>query len=89
MAVMVTYKPEGISEQAYAGMLSALSQKQRGAPGFRLHAGVVEGGSLQTVTEVWDSEEDSRRWFDENVKPNLPAGAPTGTYQQLHSVVTP
>jgi len=90
MAVMVTYKPQGISEDAYDGMVSTLSEKQRSAPGFKLHAGAVKDGSLQTVMEVWDSEENSRRWFDENVKPNLPPGfEPTATYQELHSVITP
>lgn len=89
MAVVVTYRPDGISEQSYVEMQSALSQKQRAARGFRLHAGVVDSGSLQIVTEVWDSEEDARLWFDENVKPNLPAGVPTGSYQELHSVIVP
>jgi hypothetical protein len=56
-----------------------------------LHAGVVKDGNLESVTEVWESEEDSRRWFDENVTPNLPSGieAPKGTYQQVHTVMTP
>jgi heme-degrading monooxygenase HmoA len=91
MAVMVTYKIEGISEAAYAGMVSALSPKQRSAQGFILHAGAVKDGNLGSVTEVWESEEDSRRWFDENVRPNLPSGveAPSGTYQQVHTVITP
>jgi hypothetical protein len=39
-----------------------------------------------TVVEVWESEEDSQRSFEENVKPNLPEGvAPDRRYRKLHN----
>ncbi len=41
------------------------------------------------VVEVWESEEDGDKWFDENVKPNLPPDVvPDRTYHPLHTAFT-
>jgi hypothetical protein len=45
------------------------------SPGFRTHAAYpVEGGLV--VTEIWDSAEDHRAFFESAVKPNIPDGVP-------------
>jgi hypothetical protein len=44
------------------------------------------------VGEVWDSQAQQEAWFDEHVKPNLPAAvldAISTEYIQLHAVVQP
>jgi hypothetical protein len=41
------------------------------------------------VVEIWDTEEDARAWFDQNVEPNLPPGVePNRSYHPLHSAFT-
>jgi hypothetical protein len=38
---------------------------------------------------MWDSEADGQRWFDENVKPNLPPEiVPNRNFYPLHSAFT-
>lgn len=61
------------------------------ARGFVVHAdGPTETG--WRLVQVWDSEEDLQRFFDENVKPYLPPGAPSlvdvqRIYQLAHVVM--
>lgn len=61
-----------------------------GAHGFVVHAdGPSEIG--WRLVQVWDSEEDLQRFFDENVKPYLPPDAPNPAdvqriYQLAHVV---
>jgi quinol monooxygenase YgiN len=42
------------------------------------------------VGEVWESQDQHDAWFNEHVKPNLPAPDAMSTeYVQLHAVVLP
>jgi hypothetical protein len=35
---------------------------------------------------MWESEEQSEQWFEQNVRPNLPPGiVPNRTYSPLHT----
>jgi hypothetical protein len=60
------------------------------APGFVVHAdGPTETG--WRLVQVWESEEDLQRFFDEHVKPYLPPNAPSPAdaqriYQLAHVV---
>lgn len=60
------------------------------APGFVFHAdGPTETG--WRLIQVWDSENDLRRYFEEHVLPQLPPGAPsmadtTKTYPVEHVI---
>jgi hypothetical protein len=41
------------------------------------------------VIEIWESEADSQKFFNENLKPNLPPGVvPDLTYYELHAAFT-
>ena len=53
-----------------------------------LHVSFEDTGSGFTVSEIWDSQEQHDRWFDENVKPNL-SGDVKQEVIELHSVHTP
>lgn len=61
------------------------------ARGFVVHAdGPTETG--WRLVQVWDSEEDLQRFFDEHVKPYLPPDAPSPAdaqriYQLAHVVM--
>lgn len=90
MAVLMIGNVEGLDEATYAGMLTQLKPVLQRAKGFISHAGGPhpDGGGWRVV-EVWESEEDGRTWFTENVEPNLPPGiVPDRTYHPLHAAFT-
>ncbi len=87
MAVIAISDGFNLPEEAYAGMVAQLSEEIRSAPGFILHAGGPGHGGW-SVIEVWESQEDADRWFNDTVKPNLPPGVdPPREIRQLHTVV--
>ena len=57
------------------------------APGFRSHAAHTDHEGTFTVTEIWDTREDHRAFFDANVAANLPPGV-TSTVIDLRNAVT-
>jgi hypothetical protein len=78
-----------LPEEVYAGMVGQLTPHLRAAKGFICHAGGPSPAGGWRVVEIWESEEDGRNWFDNNVKPNLPPGVePEQTYYVLHTAVT-
>lgn len=88
MAVLISTTVKGQTQEGYDGVLSAVGDLVKIAPGFILHcAHPAEGGWL--VYEIWQSKVDADRWFAQNIVPNLPKGIhPKRSYQELHSVVT-
>jgi hypothetical protein len=57
--------------------------------GFVLHAAGPSPAGGWRVVEVWESQEDSETWFDENVKPNLPPDVVSDRkYYPLHTAFT-
>jgi hypothetical protein len=74
MAVLVNTNL-GLDISVYDQLAAGLTEPLKAAPGFRTHAAYpVEGGFA--VTEIWDSAEDHRAFFDSAVKPNIPDGVP-------------
>jgi hypothetical protein len=56
------------------------------SPGFIAHAGGPNPGGGWRVVEMWESEAEAQKWFDDNVKPNLPPEiVPHRTYHPLHA----
>lgn len=87
MAVLVTAEVKGQTEQGYAGMLAALGEVLKRSPGFILHAAHPTADGWRII-EVWDSKQDSDRFFAQNVAPNLPPGIrPKRSVQELHGVL--
>jgi hypothetical protein len=87
MAVLMTAEVPGMTAEIYDGMAPNLMPRLREAKGFISHAAGMSGG-VWRVTELWESEEDGQRWFESNVKPNLPAGVtPNRTYHKLHNLL--
>ena len=88
MAVLMTAHIPDATQEMIDGM-SPVLQKLPSQQGFVVHAnGPVDGG--WRVTEVWDSQADFEAWFEANVKPAFPEGAPMPsiTFDQLNEVVT-
>jgi hypothetical protein len=89
MTVLMTGKVPGMTAQIYDGIAANAMPRLKQAKGFISHAAGMGDDGVWTVVELWDSEEDGQRSFEENVKPNLPEGVvPNRTYRKLHNVVT-
>ena len=89
MAVLMIGEVPNLTEEIYGGMLEGLKPTMQAAKGFIAHCGGPSPAGGWRVVEMWESEEDGQRWFDVNVKPNLPPEiVPTRTYYPLHSAFT-
>jgi hypothetical protein len=78
-----------LTEEIYGGMIEQMKPALRAAPGFIAHSGGPNPAGGWRVVEMWETEEDGQRWFDENVKPQLPPEiVPNRTYYPLHSAFT-
>ena len=89
MTVLMVGEVPNLTEEMYAGMVSQMEPLMRASKGFISHGGGPSPSGGWRVVEMWESEEDAQRWFDENVKPNLPPDiVPNRTYHQLHTSFT-
>jgi hypothetical protein len=89
MAVLMIGEVPNLTEEIYGTMLEGLKPTMQAAKGFIAHGGGPSPAGGWRVVEMWESEEDGQRWFDVNVKPNLPPEiVPTRTYYPLHSAFT-
>jgi len=89
MAVLMIGEVPNLTEEIYGAMLGQLMPLMRASKGFSSHAGGPNPAGGWRVVEVWESEEDGKKWFDENVKPNLQPGiVPDRRYYPLHTAFT-
>jgi hypothetical protein len=89
MPVLMIGEVPNLTEEIYAGMIDELMPLMRAATGFISHAGGPNPAGGWRVVETWESEEDGQRWFNENVKPNLPPDiVPDRRYYPLHTAYT-
>ena len=89
MAVLMIGEVPGLDEGTYAGMVGQLKPLMQASKGFIAHTGGPSPNGGWRVVEIWESEEDADRWFNENVKPNLPPGIePNRTHSPLHTAFT-
>lgn len=56
-------------------------------PGFVYHVAFETADGL-TVSEIWESREEHDQWFDQYVKPNVPAEISVEAID-VHNIVTP
>jgi hypothetical protein len=86
MAVLIRHRVAGMNPSQYDEISPPLVEKLKTQPGFMIHVAFVDNGRF-TVSEIWESQEQHDRWFNENVQPNVP-----GVEQEvieLHAVHTP
>ena len=89
MAVLVTAEVHSQTQQGYDGMLMALSEFLRKAPGFILHTAHPTSDGWRVI-EIWNSKAEANEFFAKVVAPNLPPGIhPKRSVQELHGLVTP
>jgi heme-degrading monooxygenase HmoA len=89
MAVLISTNVKGQTQEGYDGVLTAVRDSIKQAPGFIMHCAHPGEGEWK-VYEVWNSKEEADQWFGKVVVPNLPPGIhPKRAYTSLHSIVTP
>jgi hypothetical protein len=89
MPVLMIGEVPNLNEETYGAMVGQLMPLMRASSGFVSHAGGPSPSGGWRVVEVWESEEDGKKWFEENVKPNLPPGVvPDRQYYPLHTAFT-
>lgn len=89
MPVLMVGEVPNLTEEIYAGMVGQLMPLTRAHKGFVSHVGGLSPDGGWRVVKVWESEEDGHKWFDENVKRNLPPDiVPNRRYFPLHTAFT-
>jgi hypothetical protein len=89
MAVLISTKVKGQTQEGYDGVLIAVENLIKQAPGFIMHCAHPAEGEWN-VYEIWRSKTEADQWFAKYIVPNLPQGIhPKRSYQQLHSIVIP
>lgn len=89
MAVLMIGEVPNLSEEIYAGMIEQMTPLMRAHNGFIAHSGGPSPSGGWRVVEIWETEADGVKWFDENVKPNLPPEiTPDRQYYPLHTAFT-
>ena len=89
MPVLMIAEVPNLTEEIYAQTVDQLMGPMRAYKGFISHAGGPSPSGGWRVVEVWESEEDSQKWFDENVRPNLPRDVvPDRTHHPVHTAFT-
>ena len=89
MPVLMIGEVPNLTEDTYGAMVGQLMSPMRASKGFISHAGGPSPSGGWRVVEVWESEEDGKNWFEDNVKPNLPPDVvPDRKYYPLHTAFT-
>jgi hypothetical protein len=89
MSVMMISEIGGQTPEGYDGMLAAVGEELKRAPGFVMHMShPTEDG--WRVVEIWESRDHAGRFFAAHIAPKLPDGIrPKLTFSPLHSVLRP
>jgi hypothetical protein len=85
MAVLARLSAEGMTTETYDQASAQLTPRVLAAPGFVARVAFVVDGEFH-VSEIWETRDDFRNWFDNNVKPNVP-GAQVDEVWDVHNVV--
>jgi hypothetical protein len=86
MPVLMIAEVPNLTEEIYGALVGQMKPLMQASQGFISHAGGPNPGGGWRVVEMWESEEDGQKWFDDNVKPNLPPEiVPNRTYHPLHT----
>jgi heme-degrading monooxygenase HmoA len=88
MAVLFRHHAAGADAAAtYDQVSPQLTPALRQQPGFIYHVAFAEADGF-TVSELWESREEHDRFFNEQVKPNVPLEI-TVEAIDVHNIVSP
>ena len=89
MAALVRISNPGMTAEVYDDIARGVSASLEAAAGFQFHISYPSADGM-VVMEVWDSADQHMQWFEETVRPHLPAGAqPSHDVTILHNVLKP
>ena len=87
MAILMIAEVAGQTLEGYEATLAVVADKLRQAPGFMMHTAHPTATGWRVI-EMWQSREDSGRFFAANIAPNLPKGVhPKVTFEPVHDAV--
>ena len=75
MPILMIAEQPNLDEKTYLSTLEQLMPMLRSAKGFISHSGGPSPAGGMRIIEIWESEADSQKFFNEILKPNLPPGA--------------
>ncbi len=87
MPVLYRHRARGMEPSQYDQASSQLLEQLKQQPGFMYHV-AFESPEGFTVSEVWESREQHDEWFENHVRPNIPAEIDVEALD-IHNVVTP
>jgi heme-degrading monooxygenase HmoA len=82
MTVLKQHHAPGMPGEVYDQVAAGVVASQSEADGFVAHYAIVEDGGI-TVIEIWDSVGQHDAWFNEVVKPHLPADTPEPKFAEV------
>jgi heme-degrading monooxygenase HmoA len=85
VTVLVRMTAAGMDTATYDQISPGLIELIKKQPGFLMHVAYPTPNGF-TVGEIWETREQHQKWFDENVKPNVPAEI-TQEVIELHNFV--
>ena len=95
MAIMRIIRPPMVTAEVYDAVNAKASVSDNPPEGLIMHAAGEVDGQWQIV-DVWESEEQSRRFDEERLAPAIEAvvgsaapGPPSRTVYELHNVICP
>jgi hypothetical protein len=89
VSVLMIAEQPNLDQATYLSMLEPLMSLLRSANGFVSHAGGPSSAGGIRIIEIWESEADQQRFFNENLKPNLPPVlVPDLSCSELHAAFT-
>jgi hypothetical protein len=89
MAVLMIAEVPNLTEEIYAGIVERVQPLMRKHQGFIAHTGGPSPAGGWRVVEIWETEDDGKKWFSENIEPNLPPEIkPDRKYHPLHTAFT-
>ncbi|MFD1210921.1 antibiotic biosynthesis monooxygenase family protein [Arthrobacter sp. GCM10027362] len=87
MTVLAKTFVPGLTREQYEELGARLTDQVKSTPGFIAHY-AWEGDGGMNVVEIWESAEQHDAWFNDTIRPNLPAEA-TQEKHELINTVTP
>lgn len=87
MPVLIRHHVAGMDAATYDQAASQLIPQLKQQAGFMYHVAFATPDGM-TVSEIWESREPHDRFFEENVKPNVPGEFDVEVID-VHNLVTP
>jgi heme-degrading monooxygenase HmoA len=86
VAVLYRHRVRGMDASRYDQASQQLLPALRQQPGFEYHVAFASGDDF-IVSEIWQTREQHDEWFENHVRPNVPAEIDVEVLD-VHNIVT-